>query len=210
MGAVDYKVPFARGTDEFVEKKSRFIGNIMRVTSPEEAMEFVAEITKMHKDANHNAYAYILSGGAVARYSDNGEPQGTAGIPIMEVLKKEEIFDVICVATRYFGGILLGAGGLTRAYSRAARVALAAAGVGVMRPFQFAKITADYHFEQSLRRLFLECDAEEISRDYGEKVELEICTSRDNYDCLVEKIVNLTSGKATVEKLSEKLFVKKE
>ena len=116
--------------DSFEEKKSVFIGYVKRVTTEEEAKEFVAEINNKHKDARHNCYAYIIGENmGIQRYSDNGEPQGTAGIPILEVIKKQGITDCAVVVTRYFGGILLGTGGLTRAYTKGAAIAINKAGL---------------------------------------------------------------------------------
>ena len=108
------------GHDEFEERRSLFIGHAKHVTSEEEAMEFVKSLKKEYADATHNVWAYVLKGGIVARYSDDGEPQGTAGMPILETIRKSGEEDVCIVVTRYFGGILLGAGGLTRAYAHAA------------------------------------------------------------------------------------------
>ncbi len=118
------------GEDRFEEKKSEFIGYAKRVQNEEEAKAFVNEIKSMHKQAKHNCYAYVIGENKnIQRYSDDGEPQGTAGIPILEVMKKSNITDCAIVVTRYFGGILLGAGGLTRAYIKGAGIALKAAGV---------------------------------------------------------------------------------
>ena len=115
------------GEDSFEEKKSEFIGYAKRVTTEEEAKEFVAEIKNQHKTARHNCYAYIIGENmGIQRYSDDGEPQGTAGIPILEVIKKNELTDCAVVVTRYFGGILLGTGGLTRAYTKGAVIAIEA------------------------------------------------------------------------------------
>ena len=114
---------------EFTEKKSVFIGHAKPVKSDAEAMEFVAKIKEKYKDARHNCYAYYLNSGVLARYSDDNEPQGTAGMPILEVIKKSGVNDCVVAVTRYFGGILLGAGGLVRAYSTAAGLAIEAAGV---------------------------------------------------------------------------------
>ncbi len=114
-------------TDDFVEKKSRFIGYIMPVKTEQEATDFITKISKKHHDATHNVYAYILRDGQVKRYSDNGEPQGTAGIPVLDVLQKEGLVDICIVVTRYFGGVMLGAGGLVRAYSHCASIAVRAA-----------------------------------------------------------------------------------
>lgn len=206
----NYRVPFEHGEAEFVEKKSRFIGNIFRVVTEQEAQEHIAEIQKKYRDANHNVYAYIIDGGRVMRYSDNGEPQGTAGIPVLEVLKKEEIFDALCVVTRYFGGILLGAGGLTRAYSRGARVAIEQSGTAIMRPYQFAKLQMGYHMVDSVRRLMAECEVAETAAEYGASVCFEICAPAEGFEPFALKLRNLTSNSAILEKTEEKLFAKKE
>lgn len=206
----NYRVPYEHGEAEFTEKKSRFIGNIFRVTTVEEATKCLAEIQKKYHDANHNVYAYILDGGRVMRYSDNGEPQGTAGIPVLEVMKKEEIYDAVCVVTRYFGGILLGAGGLTRAYSRGARIALEAAGTAIMRPYQFAALECDYKSVDSLRRLMSDCGVQEIAADYGARVGFEICISAPDYADFAEKVRDITAGTAEIIKTEEKLFAEKE
>ena len=129
----EYKTVTMDTSDEFVEKRSRFIGYIRPVKTEEEAIAFINQIKSKHWDATHNVYAYCLREGQVKRYSDDGEPQGTAGIPTLDVLLKSEVTDVVVVTTRYFGGILLGGGGLVRAYSHAASLALAKAQVVTMR-----------------------------------------------------------------------------
>ena len=110
----EYYIPTGAGGSEYVEKRSQFLGHVRRVETEDEARAFIAEMKKKHYDARHNCWCYIIRGGA-ERYSDDGEPQGTAGIPMLEVFRREEITNVVCVVTRYFGGVLLGAGGLLRA-----------------------------------------------------------------------------------------------
>lgn len=138
-----YKTVLRDSVTEFTEKKSRFIGRCFRVASEEEAMARLNEVRKSHSDATHNCWAYALAGGA-QRFSDDGEPGGTAGMPIMDTLIKREIKDALIVVTRYFGGILLGSGGLVRAYSRSASDALGAAGEGVMTPCTVLEFSVDY------------------------------------------------------------------
>ena len=116
----EYFIPAGPGEAEFTEKRSRFLGHIRHVGSEEEAKAFVNQIKKEHYDARHNCWCYLLRGG-VERYSDDGEPQGTAGIPMLEVFRREGVTDMVCVVTRYFGGVLLGAGGLLRAYTKSAK-----------------------------------------------------------------------------------------
>ena len=123
----DYLVPFQEAEAELTEKRSRFIGHIWRVDSEEEARRRIEETRKRHYAARHNCFCYLLREGMVLRYGDDGEPQGTAGQPMLNVFQKEEVANALCVVTRYFGGILLGAGGLTRAYGGTAKLALDAA-----------------------------------------------------------------------------------
>lgn len=140
----EYVTIAQRAEDDFFERKSQFIGYIAPVSSEEEALAFLAEIRAKHRDARHNCFAYILQNG-VKRASDDGEPQGTAGVPIMEVVEREGLTDVIVVVTRYFGGILLGAGGLVRAYAHAAKLAVDAAQRKVMSPAVLVEMQMDYN-----------------------------------------------------------------
>ena len=144
MARADYLTVAKAAVDEFTEKRSRFIGAIQPVTTEEEALAFIRARTKEFWDAKHNVYAYVLEGGSLCRFSDDGEPQGTAGIPVLDVLRKEGLTDCAVVVTRYFGGILLGGGGLVRAYSHAAKLAVDAAGVVEMRRCLLGEIPCDY------------------------------------------------------------------
>ena len=139
----DYLVPRGVGQAEYIEKKSRFLGGVYPVTSEQEAKEILERVRKQHYDARHNCWCYILKSGQ-KRYSDDGEPQGTAGQPMLNVCEREGVVDVLCVVTRYFGGILLGAGGLCRAYTKAAKDALDAAGISKMQPWLRQQITVSY------------------------------------------------------------------
>ena len=130
----EYRTVSQEAKEEFTEKRSRFIGWIKPVKTEEEAIEYINAIKSQHWDAKHNVYAYSLREGQISRYSDDGEPQGTAGVPVLEVLTHSGVTDAVIVVTRYFGGILLGTGGLVRAYSHAASIALKSAGVVIMRP----------------------------------------------------------------------------
>ena len=146
----DYLVPRGVGRAEYIEKKSRFLGGVYPVTSEQEAKEILERVRKQHYDARHNCWCYILKSGQ-KRYSDDGEPQGTAGMPILEMLKKEELYDVLCIVTRYFGGVKLGASGLTRAYGHGAKIALEAAGIAQMQPFRFASVPCPYALLETVR-----------------------------------------------------------
>lgn len=131
--AKDYKTVLSNAKDEFVEKRSRFIGYCKPVTCEQEAVDFINEKRSEHWNATHNVYAYSLREGNIKRYSDDGEPSGTAGMPCLDVIVKNEIYDVCVVVTRYFGGVLLGTGGLVRAYSHGAKIALDAAKIVMMQ-----------------------------------------------------------------------------
>ncbi len=145
MSLKPYKTLTARGSEEFVINKSRFIGYGAPAETEEEALAFLNEIRTKHKDATHNCFAYIIgSNMGIMRYSDDGEPSGTAGMPIIEVMKAREVTNCCVVVTRYFGGILLGAGGLVRAYSQGAAAALNASGVGTMHPTKRLLLGCDY------------------------------------------------------------------
>ena len=148
-------VPYQEAESEFLEKRSRFIGHVWPVDSEDQAQELIRRVKKQHYDARHNCWCYLL-GGSVVRYSDDGEPQGTAGQPMLAVLQREHVTNAVCVVTRYFGGILLGAGGLTRAYGKSARDALAAAGVAAMGRWTAARCTCPYPL---LERVKLEAQA---------------------------------------------------
>ena len=139
----EYCVPTAAGEASFTEKRSEFLGHVRPVESEEEARAFVAEMKKKYYDARHNCWCYIIKDGA-ERYSDDGEPQGTAGIPMLEVFRREGVCNVVCVVTRYFGGILLGAGGLLRAYTKSAKDALDAAGISVVRRWVETALDCSY------------------------------------------------------------------
>ena len=189
-------VPTAFGEDEFVEKKSRFIGRVWPVETEEEALAHIAAMKKQHYDATHNCWAYVIKDGAV-RFSDDGEPGGTAGMPMVQVLQKENLFNICCVVTRYFGGTLLGAGGLVRAYTKGAKIAIDAAGKSMKRVWSVLYIPCPYTFYE---RIKLETEAfGGIIRDtqFGAEVELEILVAQGDSQRFLDKITDMTSG--TVE-----------
>ena len=192
----EYLVPTGYGEDEFTEKKSRFIGRVWPVETEEEALEKIQQMKKQHYDATHNCWAYVLKNGAM-RFSDDGEPGGTAGNPMMQVLQKEELYNVCCVVTRYFGGTLLGAGGLVRAYTKGAKIAIDAAGKSIKRVWSVLYIPCPYTFYE---RVKLEVEAfGGVIRDtqFGAEVELEILVPKDSAQSFLDRITDLTSG--TVE-----------
>ena len=152
----EYLVPTKPSETEFTEKRSTFIGHVWPVETEAEARARVDEMKKKYHDARHNCWCYLLRGGPV-RYSDDGEPQGTAGQPMLAVFQKEGVTNVCCVATRYFGGVLLGAGGLVRAYTQSAKDALDAAGISVVRRWVELAVDCPYSF---LERVKLACAAQ--------------------------------------------------
>lgn len=147
----EYYVPTAPSEAEFVEKRSRFIGHVQPVETEEDARAFVEQMKKRYHDARHNCWCYLLREGGIVRYSDDGEPQGTAGQPMLGVFEKEGVTNLACVVTRYFGGVLLGAGGLVRAYTRSAKDALDAAGVSVVRRWVRVLVPCSYSLFERVR-----------------------------------------------------------
>ncbi len=189
----EYLVPAGFGEGEFTEKKSRFIGRLLPVETEEEALAYIQQMKKRHYDATHNCWAYILRDGPV-RFSDDGEPGGTAGMPMVQVLQREGIYNAVCVVTRYFGGILLGAGGLVRAYTRGAKLAVDAAGKAMKRVWTVLYIPCPYAFFEWVK---LETAAfGGIVRDsrFGAEVELEILLPESQAKPFLTRITDLTAG----------------
>ncbi|MBE7052247.1 MAG: YigZ family protein [Ruminococcaceae bacterium] len=180
-----YLSPEKRGTAEITEKRSRFIGNIVHVDSEEEAVEFVKQIKREYYDAKHSAYAYITGG--IKRYSDDGEPAKTAGLPILDMLDAQKITDCVCVVTRYFGGVLLGTGGLVRAYTLAAKNALEAAGIKKMTLHNKYRFTIPYSLFDSVKYVCSECECEIIDCSYTDVIVAEAV-------CETQKCENLTNA----------------
>lgn len=192
----EYLIPTGFGQDEFVEKKSRFIGRVWPVETEAEALEKIQEMKKQHYDATHNCWAYVIKDGPM-RFSDDGEPGGTAGNPMMQVLQRENLYNVVCVVTRYFGGILLGAGGLVRAYTKGAKIAIDAAGKSMKRVWSVLYVPCPYTYYE---RMKLEVEAfDGVLRDtqFGAEVELEILVAQPKAQAFLDRVVDMTSG--TVE-----------
>lgn len=189
------------GEDSFKEKKSEFIGYVKRVNSEEEAKEFINEIKAKHKQARHNCYAYALGENmGIQRYSDDGEPQGTAGIPILEVIKKNGITDCAIVVTRYFGGILLGAGGLTRAYTKGASIAIKAAGVVQKVKGIKLSITFDYDLLGKVQYVCSQSLWHIEDSLYSDKVQIFILAEYKGVETIEMELIEATSGKVVIEK----------
>ncbi|MBQ9099063.1 MAG: YigZ family protein [Clostridia bacterium] len=188
----------ARESEEILEeKRSEFISTARRVATEDEAMAFVKERKKMHPDARHTVFAYLLRKGT-ARYSDDSEPQGTAGMPTLEAIRRAGVEDVVVVTTRYFGGILLGAGGLTRAYAGAAHLALEAAGVAEYVPFTHFLLDCAYSdhpkIESELNR---SGDVGEWKADFSDRVRLEVSMPSEHGEKFCQRMVELTAGRCT-------------
>lgn len=196
---MEYKTIAARCEARFVEKKSEFIGYLAPVASEEQAVAFINEIRAMHRKATHNCYAYILRENSTARHSDDGEPSGTAGVPIYEVLRKEELCDVVCVVTRYFGGIMLGAGGLVRAYTRGAKDAVSAAAIKVMAMAAQVDIKVDYSLYGRLPQIFAEFDTHIESEEFADDVRITAFVREELSRKLTEKLVDSCNGKISVQ-----------
>lgn len=180
--------------DEFIERRSRFIGYACPVQTEEEALAFLAKIRAQHWDATHNVYAYSLRAGQIRRFSDDGEPQGTAGLPTLEVLTKSGITDAAIVVTRYFGGVLLGAGGLVRAYSHAAGLALTAAGKVRMQMCSIAALCCDYGQYGKLSSLIPACGGVIDKADFGENVTLRFHMAPESLPAFGKQLADTTCG----------------
>ena len=186
----------------FVEKRSRFIGRCRPVATEEEAQDFIAGVRKRHWDAAHNVWAYVLRDGAM-RYSDDGEPQGTAGQPALNVLLKRELTDCAVVITRYFGGILLGAGGLTRAYAQGAAQAVQAAGEADMRPCLRGDIRCSYAQYGMVAPLVAACGGVVEEADYTEAVRVRFHLPQERRGELEKALTERSCGSLMVEEVEK-------
>ncbi len=195
----EHYIPTGHSETELVEKRSRFIGQVWRVTSEEEARARIEETRKRHYDARHHCWCYRIREGGVERYSDDGEPQGTAGQPMLNVFQREEITDVVCVVTRYFGGILLGAGGLVRAYSRSAKDALDAAGVSVVRRWVAMEVPCTYGQFEEVRREVFHFGGVVENVDYGADVLLSVLIPEERAAQFAAHLLDASAG--TIEAL---------
>ena len=173
------------------------------MASEKEAQDFIAEIRSKHWDAKHNVYAYCLREGNTARYSDDGEPSGTAGMPVLSVIQKSGLTDCAVVVTRYFGGILLGGGGLVRAYSRAASIGIAAAGVVTMRMCLLCRLVCDYNQYGRLSALIPECGGEISGTDFGECVAISFSMTREDFAAFGKQLADATGGSVNAQVTGE-------
>lgn len=194
-----YTVKYS-GSDQIIIQKSKFIGYVKRVETEEKALAFIQEIKKKHYDATHNCSAYLIGEhDQIQKANDDGEPSGTAGVPILEVLKKRKLKDTVVVVTRYFGGIKLGAGGLIRAYGNTTSEAINSTGVVKRLLMQGVSITVDYPMSGKIENEIRNSEHILDSIDYQENVELLVYIERPKLDDFKEWIVNLTSDQAIIE-----------
>lgn len=199
------------GEDEFIEKKSQFIGYAKRCESEEEAKAFVAEIKNKHKQATHNCWAYVVGKNmGIQRYSDDGEPQGTAGIPILEVMKKSNVTDCAIVVTRYFGGIMLGAGGLTRAYTKGASIALKAGGVVEKVEGVKLSLEMDYDMIGKIQYMCGQNNWHIEDTDYTDKVIVYILAESHVADEIEKLSIEASNGKILIEKSDVDIYFKED
>lgn len=203
----NYKTLHKFGVDEYIVEKSTFIGYAKPIKTEEEAVEFINEIKKKHKDATHNVWAYTIGENMnIQRYSDDGEPQGTAGIPTLEVIKKEDLRDVVVVVTRYFGGIKLGAGGLVRAYTKGAKVGIEAGIVIEKVKYSEVKIKIEYTQLGRIQNEIMNLGFKVKDTIYSEDVELIVYVRNEEAQSLMDRIIDITSGTADVS-LGEEYYL---
>ena len=200
----EYLVPFADGESEFVEKRSRFISHIWRVETEAEARARIEEMKKKYYDARHNCWCYLLKEGNVVRYSDDGEPQGTAGVPMLEAIRKSGVSDCVVVVTRYFGGILLGGGGLVRAYSHSAKIGVDSAKIITMAHCLDMAVECDYTFYGKLTDFLSREDTVILDTEFTDNVKVIFRIKSENKDNINAKLTELSYGKVFSTVVSER------
>ena len=198
----EYYIPAGPGEASFVEKRSEFLGHVRMVETEEDAKAFVAQVKKEHYDARHNCWCYAIKDGPV-RYSDDGEPQGTAGQPMLEVFRREGVENVCCVVTRYFGGVLLGTGGLLRAYTRSAKDALQEAGIAVVRQWAQTVVECPYPLLERMKQEIAAAQGILGEIEYGAQVRIPALLPVEHWPAYQARITEVTAGKLQAEKLGE-------
>ena len=194
----EYLVPTHDADAEFVERRSKFIGHIFRTETEEEAIARLKQMREKYWDATHNVYAYIIRDGAT-RFSDDGEPGGTAGMPVLQVLLREGMFNVTCVVTRYFGGILLGAGGLVRAYAHGAKIALDAAGKSMKRIWTNVYLPCPYNWYERIKLEVAAFGGIVRNTDFGADVSFDLLLPQTQVQPFLARVTDLSAG--TIEGL---------
>lgn len=200
---MQYRTVKHTSNDEYVTKRSRFIGYVAPVKTQEEATEFINSIKTKHWDAKHNVYAYVLRDGQTRRYSDDGEPQGTAGVPVLDVLLKENVTDCVVVVTRYFGGILLGTGGLVRAYSYTAKLAIESSGIIDMKLCNELQLKCDYNFYGRVPALIAEFNGSCDDTKYTDEVIVDFKIPKSDYDKFESKLIDVSNGRYRTKIIGE-------
>ncbi|MDR1774092.1 MAG: YigZ family protein [Clostridioides sp.] len=207
MKKSNYKTIHRFGTSEYEIEKSRFIGYAKPVQNEEEAVAFINEIKQKHKDATHNVWAYVLGQTMnVQRYSDDGEPQGTAGIPTLEVIKKSGLTDVVVVVTRYFGGVKLGAGGLVRAYTTGAKIGLESGMIVDKVVYQSIKVMLDYTLLGKVQNFVSNVGYYIKDVDYTDSVDMNLYIKIDEVEKVSSELVEITNGKVEI-RLGDEFYV---
>ena len=203
-----YRTLYREGIDEIIIERSKFIGYSKPVDTEEEAIDFIEKIKKKHRDATHNVPAYVIGyNNGIQRYSDDGEPSGTAGIPVLEVIKKEDLRNVVVVVTRYFGGTKLGAGGLVRAYTRGAKIALDAGKIVIKRPYKLYSIKIEYPLLGKIQNELIQNNYLLKKIDYDEAVHLYVYIKFDEEKVFLGKIMEWTNGNFHAEEIKENHLV---
>ena len=198
----EYLIPTGPSETSFTEKRSEFIGHVWPVESEEEARAHIEEMKKRYHDARHNCWCYVIRDGAV-RYSDDGEPQGTAGQPMLGVFQKEGVTNVCCVVTRYFGGILLGAGGLVRAYTQSAKDALDAAGISVVRRWTEMEVSCPYSFFERVKNEITALDGVVGETEYASGVTVRALLPEARAAEFSARITELSAGAFSAAEVGE-------
>lgn len=200
---MEYYIPTKAAETEFTEKRSRFIGHLWRAESEEDARARIEEMKKRYYDARHNCWCYRLREGGVERYSDDGEPQGTAGQPMLNVFQREGVENAVFVSTRYFGGILLGAGGLVRAYTQSAKDTLDAAGISVVRRWQEVELPCPYPLFERMKLEIAAAHGVEGEHGYADIVTVKALLPEGEVSAFTQRVTELSAGSCTLQMTGE-------
>lgn len=197
-----YKTLYKNGKIEIEISKSKFIASSFPIQTQDQAIDLIEEISILYKDATHNCYAYVVSNDTlVEKFSDDGEPSGTAGLPILQIIKNKELVNTLIIVTRYFGGIKLGKGGLVRAYSKAALETILDAKIVTMKKHSIYKLTIDYSYKKILDKIVSEQNLSIDNFNYSDKITLEIAVEIDKEDKILSKLNDVTKGQIKIKKI---------
>jgi uncharacterized YigZ family protein len=200
---MEYKTINSSAQAELIQKKSKFIALIVPISSENDAADILNDIRHKHWDASHNVYAYLLYRQNIQRFSDDGEPQGSSGMPVLDVLLREQLFDCIAVVTRYFGGTLLGIGGLVRAYSGATRLAIDAAKIVTMRLCFEYTFNCEYNIYSAIQKLFFQTECRILRTDFLDNIDIDILVPESSEYVFLKSISEITLGKVIPKKVKE-------